>query len=141
MRFLLCVDPTDDGFPHALHALSRLAGADDEVHVLHVAKPEIEWVSDSAGRRAADAEPLRRSLEQALRRHGFDHARVEVSREARRQVGDVIVDFARLIDADVVVVATHGRGGFERLVLGSVAERVVRTAPCDVYVARPPRQA
>ena len=39
--------------------------------------------------------------------------------------------------ADLCVVGTHGRGGLSRLLLGSVAERVVRHAPCDVLVARP----
>lgn len=37
---------------------------------------------------------------------------------------------------DLVVVATHGRTGFKRLLLGSVAERVVREAPCPVLVVR-----
>jgi nucleotide-binding universal stress UspA family protein len=37
---------------------------------------------------------------------------------------------------DVLVVATHGRTGVRRLVLGSVAERIVRHAPCPVLVAR-----
>jgi nucleotide-binding universal stress UspA family protein len=39
--------------------------------------------------------------------------------------------------ADLLVVGTHGRKGLPRLVLGSVAERVVRAAPCPVLVARP----
>ena len=35
--------------------------------------------------------------------------------------------------SDLVVMATHGRTGFQRFVLGSVAERVVRTSPCPVF--------
>jgi universal stress protein A len=38
---------------------------------------------------------------------------------------------------DLVVMATHGRGGIARLVMGSVAERVVRAAPCPVLTLRP----
>jgi nucleotide-binding universal stress UspA family protein len=37
---------------------------------------------------------------------------------------------------DLVVMATHGRGGVARLVMGSVADRVVRTAPCPVLTLR-----
>lgn len=47
-----------------------------------------------------------------------------------------IVRFARDHGADVLVIATHGRTGLKRLVLGSVAEKVVRGAPCSVVVAR-----
>ncbi len=41
---------------------------------------------------------------------------------------------------DVVVLGTHGRSGFERLLLGSVAERVLRKAPCPVVVVPPAAQ-
>jgi nucleotide-binding universal stress UspA family protein len=45
-----------------------------------------------------------------------------------------IVDVARERHARMIVMGTHGRTGIQRLVLGSVAERVVRLAPCDVLV-------
>ncbi|WP_438021834.1 universal stress protein [Sorangium sp. So ce233] len=47
-----------------------------------------------------------------------------------------IVWLAAHIDADLIVMGTHGRTGVQRLVLGSVAERVVRTAGCPVCVVR-----
>jgi nucleotide-binding universal stress UspA family protein len=49
---------------------------------------------------------------------------------------DEIVWFAAHLGADVVVVATHGRRGLKRLLLGSVAEKVVRLAGCPVVVVR-----
>ena len=48
-----------------------------------------------------------------------------------------ITRLAREEGFDVVVLATHGRHGLKRLLMGSVAERVVREAPCSVVVARP----
>jgi len=48
-----------------------------------------------------------------------------------------IVDQAVAIPADLVVMGTHGRSGFERLLLGSVAEKVLRTAPCPVLLVPP----
>jgi nucleotide-binding universal stress UspA family protein len=47
-----------------------------------------------------------------------------------------IVWLAAHVDADLIVVGTHGRRGVSRLFLGSVAERVVRTAGCPVYIVR-----
>lgn len=48
-----------------------------------------------------------------------------------------IVALATAVDADVIVLGTHGRTGLKRIVLGSVAEEVVRRAPCTVMVIRP----
>lgn len=47
-----------------------------------------------------------------------------------------ILDFAREQDSDLVVIGTHGRSGLERVVLGSVAEQVIRQAPCPVFTVR-----
>jgi len=49
-----------------------------------------------------------------------------------------IVDTARKLSADLIVVGTHGRTGLSRLMIGSVAERVVRTAPCPVLTVPSP---
>ena len=50
--------------------------------------------------------------------------------------GDAIVAAARTLPAELVVVGTIGRTGLSRLALGSVAEAVVRSAPCSVLVMR-----
>jgi nucleotide-binding universal stress UspA family protein len=47
-----------------------------------------------------------------------------------------ILNYAEQIGASVIVVGTHGRTGLARVALGSVAERVVRAAPCSVLVER-----
>lgn len=48
-----------------------------------------------------------------------------------------IVGYAKDHSCDLIVISTHGRGGLSRLVFGSVAENVVRHAPCPVLVMRP----
>jgi nucleotide-binding universal stress UspA family protein len=48
-----------------------------------------------------------------------------------------IVAFAKEKGADLVVVGTHGRTGLQHALMGSVAERVVRKAPCPVLTVRP----
>ena len=47
-----------------------------------------------------------------------------------------ILDYARLAAVDLIVMGTHGRTGVSRVFLGSVAERVVRTASCPVTTVR-----
>ena len=49
-----------------------------------------------------------------------------------------IIQYARDHDIDLVVIGTHGRGPFSHLLMGSVAERVVRTAPCPVLTVHHP---
>ncbi|KWK49259.1 universal stress protein UspA [Burkholderia stagnalis] len=59
-------------------------------------------------------------------------------------VAQRILIVAKEIDADLIVMGTHGRRGFRRLVLGSVAERVLRRAACPVLLipaSRPPEHA
>jgi nucleotide-binding universal stress UspA family protein len=50
-----------------------------------------------------------------------------------------IVGYVRDAGIDLVVMGTHGRTGVERLVLGSVAEKVLRDAPCSVLVVKIPK--
>ncbi len=52
-------------------------------------------------------------------------------------VPDQILTRAQNLPADLLVVGTHGRSGFERLVLGSVAEKLLRKAPCPVLTVPP----
>jgi nucleotide-binding universal stress UspA family protein len=59
---------------------------------------------------------------------------------AHVRVGPIAEQLAALateLEADLVVVGTHGRRGVRRLVMGSVAEKTVRLAPCPVLVVRP----
>jgi nucleotide-binding universal stress UspA family protein len=53
---------------------------------------------------------------------------------------DRIVDVAKRIHADLIVMSTHGRTGLSHAMMGSVAERVVRMAPCPVLIVRPPKR-
>ena len=52
-----------------------------------------------------------------------------------------IIQYAENHHVDLIVMGTHGRGALEHFVLGSVAERVVRKAPCAVLTVRHPATA
>ena len=53
------------------------------------------------------------------------------------QAATTIAHQAELIQADIIVIGTHGRSGLPHMLLGSVAEKVVRTASCPVLTIRP----
>jgi universal stress protein A len=67
-------------------------------------------------------------------------ARSEVTVDFRMESGvpwECIVNRAKLDNAGLIVMGTHGRSGLKRMFIGSVAERVVQHAPCSVMVVRP----
>jgi nucleotide-binding universal stress UspA family protein len=49
---------------------------------------------------------------------------------------ELIVEYAQQHNSDLIVMGTHGRSGLSHLLLGSVAEKVIRCAPCPVMVVR-----
>jgi nucleotide-binding universal stress UspA family protein len=53
---------------------------------------------------------------------------------------DEIVKYAQAENIDLIVMGTHGRPGFSHLLMGSVAEKVVRAAPCPVLTLRHPER-
>jgi len=59
-------------------------------------------------------------------------------RFARGDPAEQILRVANEIHADLIVMGTHGRTGLERLLMGSVAEQVLRQAPCPVLTVRNP---
>ena len=66
------------------------------------------------------------------------NATVEVSRQVVVGIPyRKIIEVAEAAKADLIVMSTHGRTGLSHLVMGSVAERVVRTASCPVLTIRP----
>jgi nucleotide-binding universal stress UspA family protein len=58
--------------------------------------------------------------------------------ETSDNAAEEIVKYAGAHDIDLIVMGTHGRGAVERWLVGSVAERVVRTAPCPVLTVKHP---
>ena len=87
---------------------------------------------------AVEAE-LRERLERAGGERFDPPARVDLV--MRDSVPRGIVARAEELDADLLVLATHGRTGLERLLIGSVAERVLRDAHCSVLIARSRRES
>lgn len=66
---------------------------------------------------------------------GLEPYRILIESDKKR-IAELIVDAAKQWDADLIVIGTHGRRGFKRLVMGSVAENLVRIATTSLFLVR-----
>lgn len=120
-------------------AVALAAGHDAVIHLLHVVEPTL----DDGGHPLALAnltelvEQQQVLMDEALARVRRDFDGRTASHLAIGNAAQEIASAARALRANVVVVGPHRRGTLSRWVLGSVSEKVARTAPCAVLVARP----
>jgi nucleotide-binding universal stress UspA family protein len=130
--------PTDfsDLSLEALNTALELAGDPARVHVVSVLvpvvppSPGIVWGTIDDQVRLTR---VREALEEVLVEKGLAEVTVHV---VIGTPGTMIAELAEELDADLVVVTSHGRTGLVRAALGSVAERVVRLCSCPVLVLK-----
>jgi nucleotide-binding universal stress UspA family protein len=115
---------------------------DSKIDVLHVLD-EMRFAGAYAEGLVIEAPDLQDrqidDAEQRLAEVRAKCAQAGVSASSQVLVGTparVISEHATNRGTDLIVMGTHGRGGLAHLALGSVAERVLRTAPCPVLVVR-----
>ena len=138
-RIVVPVDFSD----HSLRALDFAADLAEpfgsELVVIFALEPMVNLMPDYGGAQSSAVAEL---LDQQRHTGQAELARME-RRYARRGItlrtlmpfgrpSQAIVDTARELKADLIIMATHGRSGVSRMLMGSVAERVVRTAACPV---------
>jgi nucleotide-binding universal stress UspA family protein len=119
------------------HSLAEKFGA--ELHVLHVAADATAaaTVHGTAGTfEPDDPHDRRRDWLADLLGESGSIRRVDVV-QLGTDVADKIIQYARAQDVDLIVMATHGRSGLAHWWLGSVAEKVIRSAACPVLALRP----
>lgn len=132
--------PTD-GSPAAEaavdHALVVADRFDASIRALYVVDTNVYATMDTGMEGVIDV--LERDGREAVEyvREAAEKAEIPVEEEiARGQVHRAIRDHANEADVDLIVMGTHGRQGIERYLLGSVTERVVRTADQPVLTVR-----
>jgi nucleotide-binding universal stress UspA family protein len=132
----------DAAVPHA-YALLRGAGGTVELcHVHERALPSPAYVLPDRGARISDGE--RRELERKLRDlEPRQAAELGITTKVTvidgGSAAEEILRAARRLGVDAIVVASHGRSGIGRALLGSVAEAVLRGSERPVHVVRGPR--
>jgi nucleotide-binding universal stress UspA family protein len=112
---------------HALHALVLHAADAVEADKLF---PKME---DAVGELDRWAESR---MEAHLGKHDVSDLVVHEARERGFSAGAVILEYAEAFDIDLIVMGTHGRRGLRHLLMGSIAEEVVRRSSCPVITVR-----
>ena len=114
--------------------LARSSGA--TLHLLHVIQEIPTYYGSEVGLEVANIEKnielsVQRELDAALA--GQDAGvKVRTAMSHAANIAEAINAYAAANHVDIIVVGTHGRGAVSRFLMGSVAERVVRSAPCPV---------
>jgi len=136
-------DTGDLAFDNALQLANERENAD--VHVVFV-EDELttpRTPAAASGRSSESDEILERVQKRATERLEAFTKKTQprmkhiVAHVRRGAPAEHIVQLAAHLEADLIVVGTHGRRGIRRMLLGSVAEQVLRLARCPVFVVRP----
>ena len=129
------VDFSDASF-HAVGVALELAESPSQVHVLyvtqplHVAEPGMLWGT------ITDEERMKTATQALADRLEKDEMPGVTSKVLLGQPAHVIAEYAKDVRADLIVIPSHGRSGVTRFFLGSVTEKVLRMAHCQVLVLR-----
>jgi len=124
------------------HGRALAVAFDASLHVLHVVTEPLHeaWAGYAPGAEflaAVDhlqAEAQKR-LERLIPRAGRGNGQIVVA-TTWGDASDEVLKYARNHGIDLIVCGTHGRRGWDHVMMGSVAERIVRLAPCPVLTVR-----
>ena len=149
-KILVAVDGSDTSLhalKHAIELARKLSASLRMIHVLDMSwlpiGPEvaIDTGALSAARRGV-GEKIIAAARDTAQQVGFEAEAGLIETETPiQQVAEVIAREASRWDADLVVMGTHGRRGFQHLMLGSVAERMARLSSVPVLLIPLPKQA
>ena len=140
---LLCPVDLSDVSRHAVeHAVVMARWYNAKITALHVCNPIVIPSTDFVAVGTPSAPLLTEDELEAVRAQilrcfgSIDPSSVEVEID-NGHIANRLLEHARSLPADLIVMGTHGAGGFEHLVLGSVAEKVLRKATCPVMTVPP----
>ena len=134
-KVLLPVDFSTHGTQALKMAMSLARDNRGELVLLHVEEPPLAYGGGEFY--YGLPEPNHEALEKMLSEVVIDDPEVPVTRHVLTgSPGTTIARFAKEQNVNYIVMPTHGRTGLTRLLMGSVAEEVVRKAPCPVLTVK-----
>jgi universal stress protein A len=135
-KILVPTDFSEDSLKALQEARRFQQLTEAEVVLLHVTEPAFEGLRiQTSGLHDQTIAVARHQLKAlAIAYFGDDASATTLVKEGR--AGEVICEVARTLNVDAIFIATHGITALKHFMLGSVAESVVRHAPCSVLVVR-----
>ncbi len=119
--------------------ISRQYGA--ELHVLHVIPNLTYFTPYESFLTPENLVAMEKNIQDEVDRdfkEVLSAVDIDVRKVVRTGVAFVeIIDYAKTEGIDLIVMGTHGRSGIEHILIGNVAEKVVRKSPCPVMTIRP----
>jgi universal stress protein A len=134
-RILCPIDLQDDMVSALDMAYGLAEGADGTICILSVL-PVVLSSAPAVNPLPISESQAQTELHKIARKHLPGNIHYEVYTRIGGDPANVILETVEKLGIDAVVMSTHGRKGIGRLVLGSVAEHVVREAPCPVVTVR-----
>jgi nucleotide-binding universal stress UspA family protein len=140
-RVLVPIDFSDAAGPALDHAREIALTYGAEIDLLHVVEEPAHPAAYGPDLAPFPTQDVLDRVENQLAAMARTHIGIEHMQVAARpgHVPSTILDYGAERGADLIVIATHGRTGLDRVLLGSVAERVLRQSPVPVFVVKPER--
>jgi len=123
------------------YAVSIAKKYDSELHLLHVI-PNLNYFTPyESFLTPENLVAIEKNVEKEIEKD-FDKVAKKIDIPVRKSIKSgvtfvEIIDYIKEESIDLVVMGTHGRSGIEHILIGSVAEKVVRKSPCPVLTIRP----
>lgn len=125
----------------AVKFAEKLVGDERQIHVVHVIPDLRASTYPGLIKSPLDDNERKREAKAHMATALCDYTSDAVSLVVKvGDPGQTIVKFARKIDADLIVMPSHGRTGLFHMLLGSVAERVIRLSECPVLILKGPKE-
>lgn len=123
----------------AINVAAEFVDSNSNIHIIHVVRESNpRSLSRGVGKKYKEYIEERHKIVQDELKSNINHNFPEINIHVKEgDPGEGIANFASKINADLIVIPSYGRKGFKEHMLGSVAERVLRLAPCSVLVIKP----
>ncbi len=141
-RVLVPVDLSERSIAALAHAQEIAAMYGAQLDVIHVVDPDLRHpsvYSELTGRQLETAFEIEAAVQETLKSMTDSARKAGIDVQTHVCHGSptrYIFEFAQTHDMDLIVMSSHGRTGAERLLVGSVTQKVMRATPCPIFVVK-----